>query len=147
MTTSPERHLPAVGPFPIGARSIDRPRATPSLLAWRRAAAHSILVVVLLLLASCDNGIPGSGREPTISEEHFVAAMAELRYEALRRTTGQVPPEERERILAEHGISGEDLIQYAEVHGPNVPLMNRVWSSVEERVQRRLLSGVEGSEP
>lgn len=90
----------------------------------------------------CDGGIPGSERERTIPREAFIEAMVELRAAADRGPEARVTSPDRERILSELGVTSEQLIRFAEVHGRNVPLMNQVW----EEVNRRIWERTEGEE-
>lgn len=102
------------------------PRALPALL---------MCSALVLGGAACEPGFPRAESEPTISEDRFVAAMADLRRAALYREGSRLPIVERDRILEEHGLEPEDLIRFAEVHGPDVPYMYRVWSRVEAEIR------------
>lgn len=99
---------------------------------------RTALLSTLLLataLAACDPGFPGSGREPTISEDTFVATMVELRRAAGVRPGGRIAPADRDRILAERGVGEEDLLLFVEVHGPNVPYMEQIWVRIEAELR------------
>ncbi len=89
------------------------------------------LFALLLPLAGCDDGVPSSARERTISGEAFVETVVELRKAAIIRESGVVPDTARERILAAQGVTEEELRHFVEVHGDNVPLMTRIWENVE----------------
>lgn len=93
------------------------------------------IVLLVLLLPGCDLGIPGSGDEATIEDETFVEVMVELRRETLA-AGGTLPEEERDRILEAHGVTSDDLVDYARVHGGNVPRMHEVWTRIEEELGR-----------
>lgn len=73
----------------------------------------------------------------TLSAERFVEVYVDLRVAALRESDGVLTPEDRERILGEHGLTEEDLLSFAEVHGADAIFMRGVWDSVEVRYQRR----------
>jgi hypothetical protein len=92
-------------------------------------------VALLLFLAfassGCERGIPTSGSEPTISEDQFVEAMVELRAATFRGEHEELPVSERDEILRRRGLEPEDLVRFAEVHGPDVPYMFGVWSRVD----------------
>jgi len=94
---------------------------------------HRVALLLLLALAShgCERGIPTSGSEPTISEDQFVEAMVELRTATFRGEFEELSVPERDEILRRRGLEPDDLVRFAEVHGPNVPLMFEVWSRVD----------------
>ena len=107
----------------------------------------SILVTavgLLLLVAACDDGIPGSGPGSTIERERFIEVMVELRYEAVRSPTGRITDTARDGILGRQGLVEDDLRSFVEVHGRNVPLMTEVWAEVQLRLADTL--GVEVDE-
>ncbi|MEX1257301.1 MAG: hypothetical protein WEG36_06775 [Gemmatimonadota bacterium] len=64
--------------------------------------------------------------------------MVELRTAAVRTQMGLVTQEQRDRILSRHGVSEEELRQFADVHGANVPMMSELWSEVERRIAEEL---------
>jgi len=108
-------------------------------------------VVLLLLLAfassGCERGIPTSGSEPTVSEDQFVEAMVELRTASLRGENEELPGSERDEILRRRGLEPEDLVRFAEVHGPDVPYMFAVWSRVDSLSVAALAPGPGPDEP
>lgn len=95
-------------------------------------------VVVVLALAAggaaCDPGFPTSEGTPPIDRETFIDTYVALRTEAMRWEGTRVPAAERDRILAEKGVTAEDLRGFIEVHGRNVPYMSLVWAEVESRL-------------
>lgn len=117
----------------LANRSRTQSRPTPVRL--RRGAA---LLACATLLAGCDDRIPTSRDEETIPRESFIATMVELRTAAVRTQMGLVTLEQRDRILSRHGVSEEELRQFADVHGANVPMMNELWSEVERRIAEEL---------
>jgi hypothetical protein len=94
---------------------------------------HRFALLLLLAFASsgCERGIPTSGAEPTISEDQFVEAMVELRTATFRGEYEELSLPERDEILRRRGLEPDDLVRFAEVHGPNVPYMFEVWSRVD----------------
>jgi hypothetical protein len=109
-------------------------------------ATSAVLVAVGLLLVAltaCDGGIPGSERERTIPRETFIQAMVELRLAAVESPGEPVTAARRDRVLEALGVTSEQLVRFAEVHGRNVPYMNDVWNEV----QRRLLEQADEEEP
>jgi hypothetical protein len=92
------------------------------------------LVATALLAAACAEPPPGG--EP-IDREVFIEAFVELRLAARESVDFTVTPEQRQEILARHGVDEERLLQFAEVHGQDTDFMNEVWSEVERRLQER----------
>lgn len=41
---------------------------------------------------------------------------------------------QRARILSEHGVTEEDLLDFAGIHGDDVVFMREVWNEVEARL-------------
>lgn len=81
-------------------------------------------------------GVSGCGpaEEAAIPRETFIAAYVDLRMAALDRDDARVPDAERDGILAEHGITPEDLVTFAEVRGRDPAFMRDVWAEIEERL-------------
>ncbi len=98
------------------------------------------LVGCLALAVGCRDA-PSAPAEATVSEDTFVDTYVDLRVAGLSRDPGNpsvgIDPADRERILAEHGVSMDDLLEFVEVHGTNVPYIAVVWDSVEVRFRRR----------
>lgn len=92
---------------------------------------------IALALAACDSGIPGSERERTISRDVFIRAMVELRLAAAESPGDPVTSARRDQLLGELGVTPDQLVRFAEVHGRNVPYMNDVWQEVDQRLQER----------
>lgn len=93
------------------------------------------LAISALLLAGCTES-DGSPTAP-IDVDRFVAVYVDLRAAALVRADGELPPRERDRILDEHGVEAEDLVEFVEVHGEDIRFMDRVWAEVESRLAER----------
>ena len=95
------------------------------LRAWCVAAA-------MLAAAGCE----GEGPAETISREVFVETYVALRVaELTERGDGGISAGARERVLAEKGVTEEDLLAFAEVYGPDVTFMERLWEDVERRLE------------
>ncbi len=75
-----------------------------------------------------------SPAEPAIDTEAFVSTYVDLRVAALSGRSREVPPEVRDRILARHGVTEEDLLGFARVHGTDIAFMKRVWDEVQQRL-------------
>ena len=95
--------------------------------AWAGRLLGLVFTVVLF-------GCGGGDDDPTIDREVFISAYVELRAEALLNDSGQITGEEREQVLQEHGVTEDDLMAFAEIHGRDVAFMRGVWDEVEERL-------------
>lgn len=84
-------------------------------------------------LAGCGEG----GAEPQeagIDRAVFVETYVGLRRAALRTGRTPIPAEERERILEEHGVTPDELLEFIEIHGQDLDFMKSVWDTVEARL-------------
>jgi hypothetical protein len=86
------------------------------------------ICAVLLLSAAC------RGDDGAIDRQVFVDTYVDLRTAALANPGGQIRPEQRDSVLALHGVTEEQLLRFAEVHGPDVEYMSAVWGEVENRL-------------
>lgn len=91
------------------------------------------VAAALLAAAGCEEeGAPAE----TIGREAFVETYVALRVAQLRGSgSDPLPADERERVLAENGVTEEDLLTFAEVHGPDVSFMEQLWEEVESRLE------------
>ncbi|HSR40804.1 MAG TPA: hypothetical protein VLL48_01500, partial [Longimicrobiales bacterium] len=121
---------------------------------WRPPAARpralsrlTGLAAVALLGSASVSGCGGGADEdapPTIEREAFVATYTDLRLATLR-AAGVPDANRRDAILQEHGVTEEELVEFAEVHGRDADFMRDVWDEVEQRLQEaRLMSRGEG---
>ncbi len=104
----------------------------------RRALRRPTLLLTLCavpLLAGCEDS--GEEIEGVITREQFVQAFFELRVSALLSEDGKIVLEERARILAELGLTPEDLIEFVEAHGRDLPFMQEVWEEVDHNLEAR----------
>jgi hypothetical protein len=102
------------------------------------------------VVRACGGESPSSGQPPTIAEEAFVAAMAELHHARLTVLDGELSDGDRARILARHGLEAADLLTFAEVHGGDVTYMVRVLDDVARATRQRDLedpSPIDGPVP
>lgn len=99
-----------------------------------RRAALCGLLGAFLLPAACGTGNPPTAPQ-TITPAVFVATYVDLRLAVLggeepKRMTDSL----RAAVLARHGVTEEDLLDFAKIHGSDPTFMKAVWDSVEERL-------------
>ena len=64
-----------------------------------------------------------------------MATYVDLRLSALGTSTGKITDAERERVLAKHETTEDDLLSFAEAHGSDPATMKDVWEDVRLRLQ------------
>ena len=106
----------------------------------RRARA---LLAAAFLAAGCSHG----GAEPTIDRQTFIDTYVELRLAVLLSPEGILSDADRERILARHGVTAEDLVRFTEVRGSDPDFMLGVWSEVSSRLDPSALNSAPTSAP
>lgn len=91
-------------------------------------------------------GSPEGDETETVERSVFVAAYVDLRIAALR--SGGAPDEaQRQAILDEHGVTRDDLLEFAEVHGRDPAYMRNVWGEVEQKLDSaRIAEGGSGAD-
>ncbi len=100
-----------------------------------RSIALLLTLCAVLLLAGCRDS--GGEIEGVITREQFVRAFSDLRVSALRAERGRIVMEERDRILAELSLTPEDLVEFVEAHGRDIPFMQEVWEEVDNNLETR----------
>ena len=100
----------------------------------RRPRVLSSLFAVLTILGStgCDGGtLPLS---VDLDRETFVATYVDLRLAALDSPGGILPDVQRDAILADHDVTQDQLLEFAEVRGRDAAYMTDVWNEVAARM-------------
>jgi hypothetical protein len=92
----------------------------------------AVLVAGVLVPVAC--GDFGEADQAAIDEGRFIEVYVALRMAALEAGTDQLPTDERDRILAEHDVTENDLLEFVEVHGRNAQFMHGVWDSIEGKI-------------
>jgi len=97
-----------------------------------RSFPRSILVGAALTVAAC----AGSSSADAIDREVFIATYVDLRVAALETDSVRLGDPERSEILDRHGVTGEDLVHFTEVHTSELEYMREVWNEIEVRMDR-----------
>jgi hypothetical protein len=100
-----------------------RPSPSPDWTLRRASIRRTLGGVALLLLCAACRGDSGA-----IDRQVFIDTYVDLRTAALANPGAQIRPAQRDSVLTKHGVTEEDLLQFAEVHGRDV------WGAVEARL-------------
>jgi hypothetical protein len=73
--------------------------------------------------------------EGVIDRETFIATYVDLRAATLAGSELALPDEQRDEVLAGHGVAAEGLEAFVEAYGRDLDYMNGVWSEVESRLE------------
>ena len=92
-------------------------------------------LVGLLLVASC-GGETSSREAPdgVIERDLFVQTYVEIRMTALYNGSRTITPAQKEEVLAERGVSEDDLRLFIETHGPDLAYMRDLWADIEAEI-------------
>ena len=82
------------------------------------------------LLAACGDGADAD----LISRAEFVDTYVDLRVAALGGEGDTITDSARAVVLERHGVSEEDLLDFASAHGGDLVFMRGVWNDVEARL-------------
>lgn len=92
---------------------------------------RSTLALLACLLVACGQG---TGPEVSIDREAFVSTYVALRVATLTGGFERLPPDVRDSVLDEHGVTEEQLLDFAEAHGRDIRFMERIWDEIEARL-------------
>ena len=98
----------------------------------RQTGLGALAVALLLMACQSDSAAP---TQETLERDVFIDTYVELRMHSLNAPNQLISNEDRDRILAQRGITADDLIEFAEIHGADVVFMREVWNEVEERLE------------
>lgn len=96
------------------------------------AAGLWAVIALLTTLTACRGGEPPPG---TVDRDTFLDAWIALRIAAAEASDGDLDGPERDRILAEHGMDEQDLVDFVQAHGADIGYMNELWSDALERLE------------
>lgn len=99
-----------------------------------RSSFHTLGLVVLCLSTLLGCGDRASDRGLAVSRARFVDTYVDLRIEALRTETETLTDSTRATVLARHGVTEEDLLDFAEAVGGDLDYMRDLWNEIELRL-------------
>ena len=73
-----------------------------------------------------------------MGREAFIGVYVDLRAAALSLGTTETGLDVRDSILAVYGVTGEQLLEFADIHGERVEFMSELWSEIEGLLSERL---------
>lgn len=119
-------------PISPGGSPEARVRRRDARRAERAAATRHAALVVVVVIGAC--GPP----EPTdvIDRDVFIATYVDLRTAALDTDTMRLSDQDRSAVLARHGVTADELVRFAQVHGGDLEFMRDVWNDVELALDR-----------
>jgi hypothetical protein len=85
-------------------------------------------------VAAC-GGATGANTD-TMDREVFVQTYVDLRVSALETDSQRLATPAREAILAEHGVTAEELKGFADAHAADLDFMREVWNEIELRMDQ-----------
>lgn len=94
-----------------------------------------LLLATGVLLGSCGTGTTPDATQAGISPETFISTYIDLRLAVVGANPGFMNDSIRSAILARHGVTAQELEDFAKMHGANVPYMRAIWEKVETRMQ------------
>lgn len=94
-----------------------------------------LLLLALPLLTGCGRRADATG----LGDDQFVQVMVELRRAAERtRMEPDSFPPQRDRILADAGVTEEQLLAYVQEHGTDLQHMAEIWEAINRRLAEPL---------
>ena len=102
------------------------------------SAARRLLASTLVLSSlACVGGPSNPDTSELMDRDTFIATYVDLRVAALTSEEGEVTDGSRPAVLTRHGVTEEDLVFFAEVHGGELTFMRDLWNEVELQLEER----------
>ena len=102
------------------------------------------ILALALLAGACGGGASEPAEAGGLDRETFITAYVDLRTAAIRTEGSRLTDGDRTSILSRHGVTEDQLLAFAELHGENVEYMRAVWDEVEARLDAvRVLPGTD----
>ena len=92
------------------------------------------LTGLVALIAAGVFGAACADRPTVLAEETYIDVMAQLAWSRVRYMDTPADDSIRAAVLEEYGLSGDDLLDFADRHGRDVERMDRIWEAIRVRV-------------
>ena len=102
-----------------------------------RVLRSFVPIVTLTLCWSCGGGATDVP-EDAAEREVFIETYVDLRATALTAGTTEIEAGVRDSILAVYGVTGEELVEFIDIHGEDVQFMGDLWGEIEGLLTERL---------
>ncbi len=89
---------------------------------------------MIAVLSSFLFACAGAEESTSIPRETFVEVYVALRAAELRSSGAVIADADRDRILAEHEVTEEELLAFAGAHGRDTAFMEEIWTEVQSRM-------------
>lgn len=101
-----------------------------------RTLTHLPLVAgILMAMAACSPADSAQVPEGIMDRETFIEAYMELRAAGLTTPDQTVDLTERDRILAERGLTDQDMMDFVEAWGRDPAFMEALWTEIDDRMR------------
>jgi hypothetical protein len=100
-------------------------------------ASSTLWATFLVAVSACGGNDSVQVVEGVIDRDAFIGAYVDLRAETLDGTEAVLLDEERDSVLARHGLDGESLLAFVEAYGRELEYMNEVWAEIDLRLTAR----------
>ena len=97
--------------------------------------AHGRLVAALSLLMALTTASACGDSTTGLSDDEYIEIVARLTWSRVQYVDTARDDSLRAAVLDEFGVTGAELIEFADVHGPDVNRMERIWEAVRLRVE------------
>lgn len=95
-----------------------------------------LLLSLAVVLWGCSGGAP-TPATTTISKDKFITTFVKLREAAVTVDSAGLDSA-RTAVLRQAGVTQQDMLAFAEVHGRDVAFMKDVWNEVEQRLEENV---------
>lgn len=102
---------------------------------WGHRLHAAALCAVLALAAVGCSGDQVRLVEGVIDRDTFIETYVDLRIETLQGPESGLTDEQRDQVLALHGVTAESLLGFVDAYGRELEYMNEVWSEIERRFE------------
>ncbi len=95
-----------------------------------RTLVFACAALAPLSTVACD----GEADANLVARAQFVETYVDLRVSALRREDETLTDSARAAVLSRHGVTEDQLLDFASAHGDDLEFMRDLWNEVEARL-------------